>query len=416
MGRTIAPLAGPVHGSLAMSQVILDISRLISRVRHATPSGVDRVEMAYARGLLRVYGDRLAFAAVHPTGVYGRLKRGAALAYLDELERRWGQEDGGPSQRSLISVLPWLARLWPTHVPHHSGRGRSGFVQVSPHHLTRGKQVHRILERENARFVCMVHDLIPIEYPEYARPSGAILHRRRMQTLADHADAVIVNSAATGRSFRPWIERSGRAIATHVALLGTEPLASAEPVADNRRPWFVCLGTIEPRKNHLLLLNLWRNMVATLPEAQVPRLVIIGRRGWENEQVLDMLDRCPALRGHVEEINGCSDARLATLLRGARALLMPSFAEGFGMPVAEALSVGVPVVCSDIAAHREVGMDAPDYAAPLDGARWQTLILDHANHGPAWQAQMARLPAWDQPTWNQHMDIVACAIGELDGS
>lgn len=71
-----------------MTDVILDISRLISRVRYSTPSGVDRVEMAYARGLLAHYGDALAFAAVHPTGLYGRLKRAAALAYLDELERR----------------------------------------------------------------------------------------------------------------------------------------------------------------------------------------------------------------------------------------------------------------------------------------------------------------------------------------
>ena len=62
--------------------------RLISRVRYSTPSGVDRVEMAYARGLLTHYGDRLDFAAVHPTGPYGRLSRPAALAYLDELERR----------------------------------------------------------------------------------------------------------------------------------------------------------------------------------------------------------------------------------------------------------------------------------------------------------------------------------------
>ncbi len=399
-----------------MTQVILDISRLISRVRHSTPSGVDRVEMAYARGLLRLYGDRLAFAAAHPSGVYGRLRREAALGYLDELEQRWGQEDGGPGQRSLISVLPWLARFWPTRAPRQSVPERPVYAQVSPHHLTRGEQVYRILDRENARFLCMVHDLIPIEYPEYARPNGAGLHRRRMQTLADHADAVIVNSAATGRSFQPWIERSGRKISTHVALLGTEPLPRGEPAPSDGRPWFVCLGTIEPRKNHLLLLNLWREMAATLPEAQVPRLVIVGRRGWENEQVLDMLDRCLALRGHVEEINGCSDARLATLLRSARALLMPSFAEGFGMPVAEALAVGVPVVCSDIAAHREVGGDAPDYAGPLDGARWQSLILDHARRGPAHLAQMQRLTAWSQPTWAQHMAVVARAIDELAGS
>lgn len=401
-----------------MTAVILDISRLISRVRHNTPSGVDRVEMAYARGLLQRYGDGLAFAAVHPTGLYGRLRRAQAIAYLDELERRWTQEADDPQQRphqrSLLSVLPQMAALWPHRPPAPSGPVSPVYVQVSPHHLTRQTLVRRILRRERARFLCMVHDLIPIEFPEYARPSGAALHRRRMETVVACADAVIVNSAATGRSLRPWIERSGRAIATHVALLGTEVLpAAAASSTSAERPTFVCLGTIEPRKNHLLLLHLWRHMAETMPARDVPRLVIVGRRGWENEQVVDMLERCPALKGHVEEINGCSDKRMASLLASARALLMPSFAEGFGMPVAEALSLGVPAICSDLAALREVGGNTPDYLDPLDGPGWQAMILDHARPGPAHAAQKARLGQWHKPLWTEHMDIVEKAISGL---
>lgn len=401
-----------------MTAVILDISRLISRVRHNTPSGVDRVEMAYARGLLQRYGDGLAFAAVHPTGLYGRLRRAQAIAYLDELERRWTQEadapDQRPHQRSLLSVLPQMAALWPHRPPAPSGPVSPVYVQVSPHHLTRQTLVRRILRRERARFLCMVHDLIPIEFPEYARPSGAALHRRRMETVVACADAVIVNSAATGRSLHPWIERSGRAIATHVALLGTEVLpAAAASSTSAERPTFVCLGTIEPRKNHLLLLHLWRHMAETMPARDVPRLVVVGRRGWENEQVVDMLERCPALKGHVEEINGCSDKRMASLLASARALLMPSFAEGFGMPVAEALSLGVPAICSDLAALREVGGNTPDYLDPLDGHGWQAMILDHARSGPAHAAQKARLGQWHKPLWTEHMDIVEKAISGL---
>lgn len=393
-----------------MTQVILDISRLISRVRYSTPSGVDRVEMAYARGLLARYGEELVFAAVHPSGLYGRLSRKAALAYLDELERRWSREDDNPRQRSLPSVMPWLAAL----LPSRSAQGSTGgvYVQASPHHLTRPAQVRRIVEREKARFLCLVHDLIPIEFPEYARPSGAAQHRKRIGTVAGLADAVIVNSAATGRSLQPWLDRSGRAIDVHVALLGTEQLADA-PAEHRDRPYFVCLGTIEPRKNHLLLLNLWRHLAETLPSKDIPRLVVIGRRGWENEQVVDMLERCPALKGHVEELNGCSDTRMAGLLRGARALLMPSFAEGYGMPVAEALSVGTPVLCSDLPALREVGGEVPDYRDPLDGPGWRALILDHAKEGPAYQAQMQRVPEWRPPTWDQHIEIVTGAISQL---
>jgi len=385
--------------------VLLDISRLISRVRHSTPSGVDRVEMAYARGLMQHYGDDLAFVAVHPSTLYGRIDRAAALAYLEELERRWEDRGNPPGQRSLADAAPWMKRLMPRRVGVGSSRV---LVQVSPHHWHRPGLLRRKLAREQVRFVCMVHDLIPIEYPEYARPGGADLHETRMASVADLADAVIVNSAATGASLARWIESRGQTPPPiHVALLGTRSIASVEPFATpDSRPYFLCLGTIEPRKNHLLLLHLWRVMAQELPAAQVPRLVIVGRRGWENEQVLDMLDRCPALSPFVEEINSCGDAQLAALLRGARALVMPSFAEGYGMPVAEALSVGTPVIASNIAAHREVGGDVADYLDPLDGPGWQAAILDYAQTGPKYRAQLARMDKWQEPGWAEHIDGV----------
>lgn len=394
-----------------MSNVILDISRLISRIRYSTPSGVDRVEMAYARGLLAHYGDDLAFAALHPAGLYGRVRRPAALAYLDALERRWSAQENGPLRRSLPSILPQLDALLPTR----RGIGSGGvYVQASPHHLTRADVVRRIMHRERARFLCLVHDLIPIEFPEYARPAGAALHQRRIETVAsvigETGGGAIVNSAATGRSLKPWL-RPGTPI--HVALLGTEALPAAEPERGDGRPYFVCLGTIEPRKNHLLLLHLWRQLAQTLPAAEVPRLVVIGRRGWENEQVVDMLERCPSLIGHVEELGGCPDRRLSALLRGAAALLMPSFAEGYGMPVAEALSVGTPVICSDLPALREVGGEVPDYLDSLDGPGWRRTVLDHAAGGPMRVAQMDRLPGWHNPGWAEHIAIVAEAIEQV---
>jgi len=395
-----------------MTKVILDISRLISRLRHATPSGVDRVEMAYARGLLAHYGSDLDFAAVHPFGIYGRLPRTVALAFLDEMELSWAHKDERATSRSLVSVARWLAALRPIRAGIGSGEV---YVQVSPHHLTRAGQMRRILAHEKARFVCMVHDLVPIEYPEYARPGGAELHARRMATVAELADAVIVNSAATGASLRRWIEGQGGSVPPiHVALLGSEPVAPAFPASSiDGRPFFLCLGTIEPRKNHLLLLHLWRRMAESLPPEAVPRLTIVGRRGWENEQILDLLDRCPALKPHVEEVNNCSDLELAGLLRGARALLMPSFAEGYGMPVAEALSVGTPVIVSDIAAHREVGGEVPDYRDALDGPAWEAAILDHAGRGPLHMDQLARLPQWHGPGWAEHITIAVNVIEDL---
>lgn len=391
--------------------VILDLSRLVSRARHHTPSGVDRVEMAYARGLHGRFGERLRFAAVHPFGVYGELSSGRALRFLDALELRWQSEDGSAGQRSLVQVLPLLLGLLPERTPASPG---GVYVQASPHHLTRAALVRRILTRERARFLCLVHDLIPIEYPEYARANGAQLHKRRIETIAALADSIIVNSSATGDSLRPWLERAGRNIPMRVALLGTNDVPTpARPIVTPAEPYFICVGTIEPRKNHLLLLNLWRAMAGALPREAVPRLIVLGRRGWENEQVIDMLERSPGLRGHVEELNGCSDQQMQALVRGARALLLPSFAEGYGMPVAEALSVGTPVICSDLAALREAGGDVPDFLDPLDGPSWSTHIFDYFRAGRLYAAQKQRLTQWRAPSWDDHIAIVCNAIDAL---
>ena len=222
-----------------MTRVLLDISRLISRVRHARPSGVDRVEMAYARGLCERYGADLAFCAVHPSGLYGRISREIAVTYLDQLEARWAKQEGLQGQKSVVSVLPWMMRL----LPRQEEIGDADvLVQVSPHHLTDKAKVRSIIEREQAKFVCLVHDLIPIEYPEYARPGGRAEHEARMESVADLADIVIVNSATTGQSLERWIVTRGKTPPPiKVAHLGTQKLPdiASRPEASDQ-PYFLC--------------------------------------------------------------------------------------------------------------------------------------------------------------------------------
>jgi glycosyltransferase involved in cell wall biosynthesis len=102
------------------------------------------------------------------------------------------------------------------------------------------------------------------------------------------------------------------------------------------------------------------------------------------------------------------------MVAGARAVLLPSFAEGFGMPVAEALVAGVPVIVSDIDALREVGGDAPDYIDPLDGLGWRAAIEDYCRPDSARRAaQVRRIADWRPCTWDRHIDIVLELIDAL---
>ncbi|RYY45200.1 MAG: glycosyltransferase family 1 protein, partial [Sphingomonadales bacterium] len=239
--------------------------------------------------------------------------------------------------------------------------------------------------------------------PEYARPGGAERHRRRLRNAARFADAILVNSQATARAVEPYLAAAGRRPALLVAPLGIEPrFAPAEAGVTAAPPYFLCLGTIEPRKNHLLLLQIWRAMAERSP-GTIPKLILAGRRGWENENVVDLLDRCPALQTCVVEAGRVGDHELAALIAGARAVLMPSFAEGFGLPVAEALTARVPVIASDIAVLRETGGAVPDYLDPLDGPGWIRAVQDYARpDSPMRAAQMQRMAGWSAPNWDAH--------------
>jgi glycosyltransferase involved in cell wall biosynthesis len=394
-------------------EIVLDLSRLLSRTIHRTPTGVDRVEMAYARELLRVIPNRLAFGAVHPSGLYGRIPTGTVQRFLDLTEATW---DGSIARRPDRSgTVGHLFRMWLTMRPRPVPKSHSKriFLQSSPHHLHDQVLTRAILRKECARFMCLLHDLIPITYPEYARPNGQAIHLRRMETVATLADGIIANSEATRQSFLPYLAAAGRSTQVRVAHLGVAH-PDTPAVSIRQRAYFVCLGTIEARKNHLLLLNVWRRLVEQHGSQAVPQLIIIGRRGWENEQVVDMLERCPALVGCVEEHGAMADSMVYNILAHARALLLPSFAEGYGMPVSEALASGVPVICSDLAALREAGGSVPEYLDPLDGPAWAEAILEYAAPGSLRRdGQLARLRHWQRPTWEGHVDTVIAMADSL---
>jgi glycosyltransferase involved in cell wall biosynthesis len=287
------------------------------------------------------------------------------------------------------------------------------YLLVSHHHLEHRRAISRLKARAAARFVCLIHDLIPIRYPEYAIPGQGDRHLRRIETAVDLADALIVNSAFTRDALAPYIDRTARKPPVLVAPFGTDlPALPDHGEAPIDRPYFVYVSTIEARKNHVLLLNLWRSLAEELGEA-APLLILIGQRGWEAESVIDLLDRCPALRDVVIEHNALPDIPMVRLLRGASALLLPSFAEGFGFPLLEGLALGVPALCTDHPALRETGGAVPEYFDPLDGPGWRDAVLDYATaQSQRRAAQLRRLKAWRPTSWRDHFTAVDALIAE----
>jgi glycosyltransferase involved in cell wall biosynthesis len=255
----------------------------------------------------------------------------------------------------------------------------------------------------DVRPIYLVHDLIPITHPEYCRAGEQGRHERRMRTVLSTATGVIGNSQATIDELVAFSLAEGLDIPSAVAAwLGTAAPSPHRAKNDPDRPTFVVLGTIEARKNHLMLLQLWKRLIEGLgPKA--PRLLIIGQRGWECADVFDLLDRDESLRSAVKELGDCGDEAMRGHLASARALLFPSLAEGYGLPLVEALQVGTPVIASNLPVFREIGQGVPEFLDPRDGRGWEQAILSYAeDRGSRRTAQLSRMERFRASSWEDH--------------
>ena len=374
-------------------EILIDITRLLGRfMKGRLPTGVDRVSVAYVRH----FADR-ARAVVRFAGRALVLPRDASQELFARLPN--------PSADFNWTARRLVARQLLSFRSDGDCRGAL-FFNTGHSGLEHPSSV-ALIRRLALKPVFLVHDLIPITHPEYSRPGELEKHVVRMDNALRLACGVITNSRATLDELERHAAKAGLPMPPSVAAL-LAPAELPQPAAQSpvAEPYFVVLGTIEPRKNHWLLLQMWRRLIER-HGTRAPRLVVIGQRGWECENVVDLLERCAELRGFVTELPACSDGDVATWLRHARALLFPSFTEGYGMPLVEALSLGVPVIASDLPVFREIAGAIPDYLDPLDGVGWMAKIEAYsAPDSPECGAQLGRVAKFVPSTWAEHFRLV----------
>ncbi|TNB93594.1 glycosyltransferase family 4 protein [Pseudomonas jessenii] len=255
--------------------------------------------------------------------------------------------------------------------------------------------------------VITLHDLTHLHYPETQPPARLQEIERRLATGVRQAQVILTDSQAIADEAQSCFGLPAERFV--VAPLGVaerfhprdahtiDPVLKAHAVT--AREYFLCVGTLEPRKNLRLALRAH----ALLPEAVRQRfpLLIVGMAGWQREQFSAELRQALA-SGHVCLLGYLPDEHLAQLLAGARALIFPSLYEGFGLPVLEAMASGTPVVLTRASAMPEVAGDAGNYIEPDNADDLRDALIRLLDDQVHWQAcreaglQRARLFSWQR--------------------
>ncbi len=393
-----------------MPQIVYDGLRLLLGAFIRTPRGIDRVDFGYARFLLENWSSDCFGLLPTPWGI--RLyDREAALRLLATVQAAWREEQDSDADPAFVSVRCWLTghpdEQQPGSRRRKTGLAGRGLRYLRDRNLRLGQSAiqqapknaiylnvgqvgwaapittHWLHKRPDIRSIFMLHDVIPLQHPDLVSNGGRMSHDWMLRTVLSRAAGLITTTRSASDTVMETLRQNGlptvplRALPLPVADVFLQDDPPDEALRDN--PYFVVCGAIEARKNHLLLLKVWRRLVQR-NGAAAPRLVVVGSPGHRGGHIVKQFHDTPELKNHVTVVSGLASPSLRKLMANARAVLMPSFAEGFGLPVIEALAVGTPVLASDLPAHREAGGALASYLDPADDIAWFDAIMDLADH------------------------------------
>ena len=396
------------------SIIAYDIMRLSIGPAFLTPRGIDRIDLALARHLFADEASQNVGILPTPLGVYAFSAK-QVRALLDYMEHLWAEQakpaqdpqmqalltglahqDGDSRTEKSLAPLPFgnkvrrmLRMLYATKLVPRGFAGRKVpanaiYLNMGQLGLAKPSFFDWLAKRPDITRAMMLHDAIPIDFPHLVGEKAPVYHRQMIRTAALQADCVIFNSAYTRDSVTAVIQAIGRDCPP--ALVRSLPLPTAFLEVEAPVPeltglrYFIAVSTVEPRKNYKLLLDVWRRLIDTLGPA-APLLIIVGAPGSGAETILAPLQSDAALAARVHHVSGLSSPALSALVLGAAAMLCPSLAEGFGLPLLEANALGVPAIASDIPAHREVATAGTVLLPADDESGWARAIAETPDAG-----------------------------------
>jgi len=328
-------------------QLLVDVSEL---AQQDARSGIQRVVRSVLQEWLKKPPEDYRVEPVYATTDEGyRYARAFTHAFL--------QREGEPAEDSLIDHAPGDIFF---------GLDMQPQVQIAHH------DYYQRLRRDGVRVKFLLHDLLPIQMPEFFPPGNQEGFTRWLETITA-TDGVICVSRTVADELRQWVDAHGPArtrplhigwshngadIDNSVPTTGMPDDAPQVLETLRARPSFLMVGTLEPRKGHADVLDLFDDL---WQKGEDINLVLVGKRGWKIEELAERLENHPEFGQRLFWLAGISDEYLEEVYRASACLIAASYGEGFGLPLIEAAQNGLPVIARDIPVFREVAGEYATY-------------------------------------------------------
>jgi glycosyltransferase involved in cell wall biosynthesis len=278
------------------------------------------------------------------------------------------------------------------------------------------KHIVAAKRRYGIRFAILIYDMIPIEDGSLVEARHVLQFRKWLEESVPNADFVLTISKHSGHALVEFTTDSGWSL-PRVNVIGLGADLSHRPIAGSRRKlrfprqYVLFVSTIEIRKNHRLLVRVWRRLIERHGAEAVPVLIFAGQIGWMVDDLLADLATSGHLGGKIQHMPDLSDEELGDAYRGCLFTIFPSFCEGWGLPIEESLAHGKFCVAANRTSIPEVAGDLIDYFDPSNDDDALTKI-ERVLFEPCYLAtREARLRAEYHPrTW---ADCVHALMREL---
>lgn len=269
---------------------------------------------------------------------------------------------------------------------------------------------------KQARIVLLIYDVIPVTHPEFFSDINCMKFNQYLPAYLKVVDGVIAISRSTMDGVIQYCQKAGigRDIAFDYFYLGAD-FSSEIPSDDPSSPlvenlgqerFFLMVGTIEPRKNHVYVLDAFEKL---WQEGSNFKLCIVGKVGWKCDAIVKRMTSSAYFNKNLFVFNDLNDADLKYLLKRSCAVVIASIVEGFGLPVVEAMHFQKTLLASDIPVFREIGKDYPLYFPLDDNKILSELVFQVANGSLKSESICHGWMSWDESVHELMEKVIAIA-------